>query len=357
MAVGKVIERNYGIDLLKIVSMLMVLILHLLGAGGILYGTTGIRNSVVWAFEVASFCAVNCYALISGYVMCESKVKIHNIINLWLQVACWNILFTAIFYGFNVINFSKESFLKSLLPVSCGQLWYFKAYFMLFFFIPALNIILDRIEKKKLRNILLIGFFLCSLLPTIWNRDIFIFNKGYSPIWLMYLYLIGAYIKKYNPFKELSSLKCFFIYLGAVVFTWLFKIICESLVIGNFSFAKYSLRFVEYVSPTIVISAVALFLCFARLKIKKYIYLIEFFAPLSFGVYVIHHFFMDYNKFNFEFIARARSLPIMVLQIILMAFWLFLGFSLLDWVRIKLFKILKIFDLTKKVGKKLDNFV
>ena len=62
--------RNYGIDLLRIISMVMIQILHILGNGGILNASIGapVRNNVAWFLEIASYCAVNCYALISGYV-------------------------------------------------------------------------------------------------------------------------------------------------------------------------------------------------------------------------------------------------------------------------------------------------
>ena len=43
-------ERNYGIDLLRLVSMFMVVILHVLGAGGILEATGGMvfHNRAAW---------------------------------------------------------------------------------------------------------------------------------------------------------------------------------------------------------------------------------------------------------------------------------------------------------------------
>ena len=73
-------ERNYGIDLLRIVSMLMVVVLHVLGQGGVLKTSTplSIGYSVAWILEIAAYCAVNCYALISGYVGVNSKFKYYE---------------------------------------------------------------------------------------------------------------------------------------------------------------------------------------------------------------------------------------------------------------------------------------
>ena len=46
-------ERNYGIDLLRIVSMLMVVILHVLGQGGVLKSSEplSVGYSVAWLLD------------------------------------------------------------------------------------------------------------------------------------------------------------------------------------------------------------------------------------------------------------------------------------------------------------------
>lgn len=70
-------ERNYGIDMLRIVAMFMVIILHILGRGGILDSvkTFSPNYYIGWFMEIASFGAVNCYAIISGYVCYNKKNK------------------------------------------------------------------------------------------------------------------------------------------------------------------------------------------------------------------------------------------------------------------------------------------
>ena len=74
-------QRNYGIDLLRIVSMIMIVTLHVLGKGGVLKNTVPLsyRYEVAWFLETASYCAVNCYAINSGYVAVKSKFKYSKI--------------------------------------------------------------------------------------------------------------------------------------------------------------------------------------------------------------------------------------------------------------------------------------
>ena len=75
-------ERKYGIDLLRMIAMFMVVILHVLGQGGILntVSSLSLNYEIAWFLEISAYCAVNCYALISGYVGINSKFKFTNII-------------------------------------------------------------------------------------------------------------------------------------------------------------------------------------------------------------------------------------------------------------------------------------
>ena len=63
-------ERNEGIDLLRIVAMLLITMLHVIRHGGMLDGLSLFSSQyfVVWILYILTNCAVNCYALISGYV-------------------------------------------------------------------------------------------------------------------------------------------------------------------------------------------------------------------------------------------------------------------------------------------------
>ena len=74
-------ERNYGIDLRRIVSMFMVVLVHILGQGGV-RGNLNLliaKGIVVEFLYVISLTCVNIYALISGYVWVKAKHKYSNI--------------------------------------------------------------------------------------------------------------------------------------------------------------------------------------------------------------------------------------------------------------------------------------
>ena len=73
-------ERNKGIDILRILSMYMVVILHILSRGsGLLTNLTppgSVAWNLAWFLEIACYCAVNCFILITGYLMIERPAKL-----------------------------------------------------------------------------------------------------------------------------------------------------------------------------------------------------------------------------------------------------------------------------------------
>ena len=92
--------RNQGIDLLRNLSMFMVVMLHVLGLGGLLSATQGqgLKYELLKVIHIGSMCAVNCYGLISGYVGYGSKWKISSIVTLWLQVFLYSVGIGLLFY-------------------------------------------------------------------------------------------------------------------------------------------------------------------------------------------------------------------------------------------------------------------
>ena len=69
-------ERNYGIDLLRILSMFMVVLLHLCGFGGVLSNVKpfSVNYYIAWFLEIVSYCAVDVFALISGFVGAKNEI-------------------------------------------------------------------------------------------------------------------------------------------------------------------------------------------------------------------------------------------------------------------------------------------
>lgn len=253
-------DRNYGIDLLRIFSMIMISVLHVLGHGGILDNLTGfsLKSEVIWLLEISCYCAVNIYALISGYVGYGRKYKISNGLYLYLQVVFYLLISTFIFQVCNQQIISLKTMIICFFPYAYNIYWYYTAYFCLLLTIPFWNKMIDQFSRWELEKFILILILISSILPTLFHRDFSCINSGYSFLWIAILYIIGGYIKKYNIM--IFSKKCFLGYSICVFITWLSRICIEVCTIKIYNESRYEDYLIAYTSPTIVLCALFIFL-------------------------------------------------------------------------------------------------
>lgn len=340
-------ERNYGIDALRILSMFMVVVLHIFNAGGVLdaSGRFTSQYEVGWLIQNATFCAVDVYALISGYVWVNAKYRYRNIIELWLQVLFYTVSITALFSIFLPSSVSLKEWIKALFPVMFNQYWYFSSYFALFLFIPLLNIIVEKAGKKQLLIYIGIILFFFGGVQTLFFSDAFGTNDGCSAIWLMILYLIGGYLGKYGICKNTKPAKFIIGYLITVFLTWLSKLCIELLTLRVLGEVRAGNYFISYSSPLIFLAAIFMLLFFANLKISPFLKkIIGFLSPMAFGVYLIHvHPLVFAGEFKNRFTQYAELPWILeILAVLGTAAVIYLICCSIDFIRLQIFKILHI---------------
>ena len=350
-------QRNYGIDLLRIVSMLMIVTLHVLGQGGLL-GVEGneMKKTVLWFMEITSLCSVNCYALISGYVGYGRKIKASSFIKLWFEVVFYLFVFSIGFKIFVPEYVGTFQLFSSFLPISTNKYWYFTAYFALFLFMPFLNVLLDSLNKTEATILLISLIFVFSVFPVIllgkvWGGDLFYTNLGYSILWLSVLYFIGAYLKKYPIRNNVKKCYCLFGALACAIISF----VCKC----GFSFLSRYIKYTDklsdlltdYTSPTILLCAVFLLLFFSRIKINQRLNkIIALVGPTTFGVYIIHlhpNIWMWLQERLVSYI--NLNVILMVLVIIGTVLAIFAVCSMIDMIRIRLFRICRINQLALKI--------
>lgn len=337
--------------------MMMVVLLHILGNGGILSSTPSLSKNyyIAWFLEISAYCAVNCYALISGYVGINSHYKYSNIIQLWLQVFFYTTLITLFFYHIAPLQFDTNSWIKAFLPVTHNQYWYFTAYFCMFFFIPYFNILLNQCTKGQMTLLLLTMFLFFSILPTFCQTDLFQTANGYSFIWLCILYLTGGYIKKYYSNISLHKRYIFSLYLICVFLTLITIYIFEFPGIPKPSFIQSGDFLCYYTSPTIVVAGICLLIFFANLHLNIFFQkIIKQLAPLSFGVYLIHTQPFIWSRMTNYFVEYATYSSFkMLLHIFMALLIIYFTCSILEYFRSLLFRICHINVLCKKIDKKI----
>jgi len=151
--------RNPSFELLRIVSMLMVVTLHFLGHGGVLANVRlfSANYFVAWMIESLAYVAVNCFVLISGYFLVNSKFKVNKLVTLYGQIWFYSVVIYLLFSVFGHVEFEPKVFTCCLLPISTKQYWFATNYVVLYLFSPFLNI---AIRAMTVSSQIGIAFFL-----------------------------------------------------------------------------------------------------------------------------------------------------------------------------------------------------
>lgn len=356
-------ERNYGIDALRILAMLMIVILHILGVGGILDACEpmSVQYVTAWFLEAACYCSVNCYALISGYVGLCAPYKYTNICLLWLRVIFYTLSITVLFGIFMPGTVDKTILLKTFFPVMKSPYWYFTAYFGLFFFMPILNKAINNMSKSQTRTVVAIMVFFVSVLQTVFG-DVFGTAEGSSVLWLIILYIIGAYIRKFDPLKKLTTGKALIGYLIMTTLSWGLKLAADAmpLLLGDDNevamlISAYSDRSIRYISPTMLASAIFLFFMFKRISIPAIAEkVITILSSMTFSVYIVHAHPLVWRNFirnQFECYG-SLSAYVLVIAVLITAVFIFVGSCAFDLVRKYVFKKLQIKERLEVLEKK-----
>jgi surface polysaccharide O-acyltransferase-like enzyme len=193
------IKRNYGIDLLRIISMINIINLHInLFSGQLSLNYTSPKFYSIWRSEVFSFCAVDCFGLISGIVGYK-RYKFSNLIYILIQLCFYSTSISLFLFIKNQINI-KDLFL-SLFPILIKRHWYINAYFSMYLLLPFINHGINSLNRKIYKNLIIFFIFFFSFhnfIAIIFgdNNCHFLLN-GYSSMWLTILYIIGAFYGKY----------------------------------------------------------------------------------------------------------------------------------------------------------------
>ena len=276
--------RNEGVDALRLLAMFGVVVLHI--AGEIFVSTQGARHAAAGLLETLTYCAVDCYAMISGYVGYTEKkrgLRLSKYAKMWLQVAFYSVGLTLIGMLIPGHEVGRGMLIRSLFPVATGQYWYFCAYSGVFFMMPYLNALVRALDEREMCGLLLTVFGLFSCYATLAARykDMFVLDQGYSFAWLTLLYLVGACMKRKGAAEKMSVGKLLAVFAGCVLVMWGVGVLLLPV--------RDAAILISYISPLVVMAAAALVICFAKLQIGPNMRgLVRSFAPAAFGVYLIH---------------------------------------------------------------------
>ena len=279
--------RNASIELLRIISMAMVLVLHTLGWSGALKYLEGVNFWVYWFIEAISYGAVDLFIIISSYYIVESRFKAKSVFRIAIGgVWLYSVVFSIVYLLISNVTSSKMEILKLLFPFYTKKYWFVNSYVLFYVLSPFLNKLINRINKKQHTALVIILFAVFCIRTTFslqsWTQDT---SGGMGILLFIPLYAISTWLKKFYQ-KDDKPFKYVLIFFSCSILLVLSKKVLMLIGIGS----DYATKLYSYTSFVVVIQAFALFLAFLNMKpiIGKIGEFINIVAKHCFSVYIIH---------------------------------------------------------------------
>lgn len=338
--------HNYGIDLLRLFSQFLVVTLHVMGQGGVLYTTGNLKTYwTAWTIETTAYCAVDIFAMISGYVGYRSKPKPSRIINLWFQTIFWFIPL-----GFFDIHMTpditpREKFFKicfAFLPLSHGRNWYLTAYFVMCFFLPLLNCIIQNCPRFVLKWTLLVSLFFITCNLNNLLKDYYVLKGGYCWAWLSIMYLVGGYLGKYDVLSSVKKRIWLLLYAAMTAITVYSRYIILKITPKLKDVPAFDCIILKYISPTIILAGISMIGIFTQIKPKGIVKtLVKLFSPCALGVFIIHtheYIMAKHVKLASNYVDHENPVK-MALQTYAIVLFILVACLILDFLRMQLFRL------------------
>lgn len=346
-------KRQSNIELLRVITMLGVIILHYNNpsiGGAMKYAVPGSLNFyVLYILESVFVCAVDLFALISGFFLCTSyKRSCWKVIELLVQV----ILFSEAIYAFKVIigveSFSAKKIVLHLIPSN----YFVILYIAVFLISPFINKLLDNITKKQFNMMLVLLLFIFSIEPTIVDVlgemknstviglsfvGMYGSQWGYSVVNFILMYIVGAYLRKnIDSIKNISYSKLFIILTICVAIMTIW-----SRVNDRIGYITEKTAW-EYCNPVVILSACIIFVCFYKMDIG-YRGVVNKLAAGAFSVFLLHNPILSLIGIN-KYV--NMNCAIMLIHIIICALAIYLICWCIWWVYDKIMSV--VYNVLKK---------
>lgn len=361
-------KRNANIELLRMISMLMVTFLHALGKSNLLVGflpenMANANTWIAWVIELLCIGAVNIFMLISGYFLVESEFKIGRLIELIAQTLFYTLGSFGIGCVVGLVDSSKidvYSILNYAFPIHMEVFWFISAYVLIYIFQPIIAKGIKAISQKQLQLIILLALiyecFMKSFLPVRFSGD----TKGYSFLWYLIVFIIGAYFRLYG-FKVLNKpYKGILVYFAGAAVNLPVLVGVQHIYIYKGHLTEIVRNSLEYNHVLVLLISVGIFSAFVNMKEKdgKAARVICALSPMALGVYMCHEnmvFRYEWQKW-FGLAEASNKDPIKVIdmrpigevspgvfiaRLVLSVVVVYCVGTLIDFIRIQIFKLVK----------------
>lgn len=350
--------RLPNFEIIRVIAMFLIVVWHCITHGlnlhvgqPILFDTASpndiinyILGQAIMSFAAAS---VDLYILVTGYFVAYSESKWNKILPIWTQVCFYSVAITLFSKNQNGMQFHE--YVDSFMPILNNKYWFVTQYIGLIAISPFLACLVKNMQKREFQILLLV------LMVLNLNLKYFAYSVYYSSSmslpFFIFLFLIGAYIRQYNPFVKKNMLRMTLIFATIPFIFAMAKYLIPACV--NQMPVKMSCELYAYNSITFF-TATSLFIYIKNLKFTDNVIVrsLTNMAPYMFGIYLIHdngiirdllwNQLVDFNtiKGTIYYIPFVLGYSITIFSICI----------IVDFIRVRIFQLLKVDMFVHKVN-------
>ena len=334
----KIINRNTSIELLRIISMIMIMFHHFAYHGNFEWNFNEVTLPHLWYdfILMGGKVGVDIFVLISGYFLIENTEKLFQpkkLLKFWGQVVFYSIMTYLLSVMLRLNAFEIKQLIKVCLPITYPGWWFASTYFMLYLIHPFLNKLLHGLSKTEYKYLILMMVLCWSIIPTATTQ---LFESN-SLLWFVTLYGIAGYVNLYGGNQKLQSKHYFSLYFMVLIITYTVSTTFLFLGTKKEEWSTHAIDFFEIERLPILLMAITLFMGFVTLKMNYHKW-INMIASATFGVYLIHDssYIRYYLWTNIFKINQYQDSTFLILYSILVVFILYVSCTMIDLIRKKL---------------------
>lgn len=320
-------HKNYNLEIIRMISFLMVIAIHIANYYCRAYKSI---SSGEYYFSLlintVSRVSVPCFFMLSGALLLGRQDTIKKSLdrakNILLKLFVWSIAF----YFFNTYVTHQTTFriFDFWYNPSEAHLWYLYVLIPIYIMLPFLQVLSNGLSEELEKAFVLIGFVWLSAvyILSVWGKGFYydlpiIGNRSY-----IFYFFMGHLIQKHKDRITLKN-KHYLCILG----------ICSLIIFAvtgvvTLTNQVHYEKFLNYGNPLMILASVsffAMFLCKKQEELNlsdKAKKIIDQWSACSFGIYIVHIFFLDIYKMNFapsDCLAYV-TIPVLVISLAVVSF-------------------------------------
>ncbi len=346
-----------GIDMAKLLVMFFIASAHVLHYG--LKPVAGDLHPVLrqftYDFLFTVFASMNVFAIATGYLSVKASCRYSKLVPLYLQLVFTGLVISLVLKMTGLVEITLSDLSAVFRPFACNHWWYMTCYLPVALLAPFLNDGIKTLPRRSLEIFLILALGIITTLDLVTKEGVNVVMRGYSTAWLLILYVLGAYLRLYNPLARLRPRVCFLGVILIALVSAAIPALAPMLPFGA-TIVRH-LHLFDLTSPNVLALGLLTFTGFINLRIEnaRIIRVVKFLAPATLGVYLIHvQPFLWYRllrpALEGTHLASVWALPLVCLGLGAAIFVVCLA---LDLLRVWLFKTLHVSEICESLSARL----